>query len=283
MAFFKFRFPGRNASAEAVASGPNENIEVVRRRARYRLMGAVVLVLLAVLGFPMVFDTQPRPVAVDTPIVIPDRQAVAPLTAPSPVPAAQAPAKPWKIAPETLSTQASLDPREEVVPSHAATPPAAVAPAPEVKQAEPKHDVIDKPKEKPADKHKDKADTAHAKDDVKAAHAAKADKDKADADTKNKNKSKDSGDKAKALLEGKAASSERMIIQVGAFSDVGKLREVRQKLEKGGFKTYTQVVEGKDGKPTTRVRVGPYESREEAEKAAARIRKLELSPALLKI
>ena len=282
MAFFKFRFPGRNASAEAVASGPNENIEVVRRRARYRLMGAVVLVLLAVLGFPMVFDTQPRPVAVDTPIVIPDRQAVAPLTASAPVPAAQAPAKPWKIAPETLSTQAGLDPREEVVPAHAATPPAAVAPAPEVKQAEPKPDVVDKPKEKPADKHKDKADAAHAKDDAKAAHAAKADKDKADADTKNKNKSKDSGDKAKALLDGKAASSERMIIQVGAFSDAGKLREVRQKLEKGGFKTYIQVVEGKDGKRTTRVRVGPYESREEAEKAAARIRKLELSPALLK-
>lgn len=283
MAFFKFRFPGRNASAEAVASGPNENIEVVRRRARFRLIGAVVLVLVAVLGFPMVFDTQPRPVAVDTPIVIPDRQAVAPLTASAPVPAAQAPAKPWKIAPETLSTQAGLDPREEVVPAQAAAVPVAVAVAPEIKPAESqsKPDIVDKPKEKPADKHKDKADTAHAKDDVKPVHATKADKEKADTDTKSK--SKDSGDKAKALLEGKSASSERMIIQVGAFSDAGKLREVRQRLEKGGFKTYTQVVDGKDGKPTTRVRVGPYESREEAEKAAARIRKLELSPALLKI
>lgn len=266
MAFFKFRFPGRNASAEAVASGPNENIEVVRRRARYRLMGAVVLVLVAVLGFPMIFDTQPRPVAVDTPIVIPDRQAVAPLTAPAPVPAAQAPAKPWKIAPETLSTQAGLDPREEVV----LTP---AAPAPEAKPVEPKPELVEKPKEKPADKHKDKADAAHTK----------ADKEKADADTKSKNKPKDDGDKAKALLEGKAASSERVIIQVGAFSDAGKLREVRQKLEKSGFKTYTQVVDGKDGKPTTRVRVGPYESREEADKVAARIRKLDLSPALLKI
>ena len=78
MAFFKFRFPGRNASAEALASGPNENIEVVRRRARYRLIGAVVLVLIAVVGFPLVFDTQPRPVAVDTPIVIPDRQNTPP-------------------------------------------------------------------------------------------------------------------------------------------------------------------------------------------------------------
>ena len=264
MAFFKFRFPGRNASAEAVASGPNENIEVVRRRARYRLMGAVVLVLVAVLGFPMIFDTQPRPVAVDTPIVIPDRQAVVPLTAP--VPAAQAPAKPWKIAPETLSTQAGLDPREEVVPTPATS-------AQDAKPAEPKPELSEKPKEKPADKHKDKADTAHVK----------ADKEKADADTKSKNKPKDDGDKAKALLEGKAASTERVIIQVGAFSDSGKLREVRQKLEKSGFKTYTQVVEGKDGKPTTRVRVGPYDSREEADKAAARIRKLDLSPALLKI
>ena len=89
--------------------------------------------------------------------------------------------------------------------------------------------------------------------------------------------------RAKALLEGKAASSERVIIQVGAFSDAGKLREVRQKLEKGGFKTYTQVVEGKDGKSSTRVRVGPFDSRDEADKAAARIRKLDLSPSILKL
>jgi DedD protein len=271
MAFFKFRFPGRNASVEALASGPNENIEVVRRRARYRLIGAVVLVLIAVVGFPLVFDTQPRPVAVDTPIVIPDRQAVAPLTASAPVPAAQAPAKPWKIAPETLSTQAGLDPREEVVPPSA---PAAVA----VQETKP--EPVEKPKEKQADKPKEKADAGHAKDDAKALQAAK---DKADAEAKAKSKSKVDADKAKALLEGKSASSERVIIQVGAFSDAGKLREVRQKLEKSGFKTYTQVVEGKDGKPTTRVRVGPYDSRDEADKAAARIRKLDLSPAVLKI
>ena len=270
MAFFKFRFPGRNASAEAVSSGPNVNIEVVRRRARYRLIGSVVLVLIAVVGFPLVFDTQPRPVAVDTPIVIPDRQTVAPLTAPASVPAAQAPAKPWKIAPETLSAQAGLDPREEVVPASSPTVP------PVVTEAKAKQDAsVEKPKEKLVEK---------AKDDGKAAPLTKADKDKADAaDAKSKNKSKEDGDKAKALLEGKSATPERTVIQVGAFSDAAKLREVRQKLEKNGFKTYTQVVEGKDGKPTTRVRVGPYDSRDEADKAAARIRKLDLSPALLKI
>ncbi len=270
MAFFKFRFPGRNASVEAVASGPNENIEVVRRRARYRLMGAVVLVMVAVVGFPLVFDTQPRPVAVDTPIVIPDRQAVAPLTSSAPVPAAQAPAKPWKIAPETLSTQSGLDPREEVVPAPAPGVPAAV-----VAEAKPKHEAAVE---------KTKAAEPSAKDESKAAPVAKLDKDKAlAADAKSKSKPKDDGDKAKALLEGKPASSERMVIQVGAFTDASKVREVRRKLEEGGLKTYTQVVEGKDGKPTTRIRLGPYDSRDEADKVAARIRKLNLSPAVLKI
>ena len=60
MAFFKFRFPGQAASVEAVTSGLNENIEVVRRRARHRLIGAVVLVLVAVIGFPLLFDAQLR-------------------------------------------------------------------------------------------------------------------------------------------------------------------------------------------------------------------------------
>lgn len=261
MAFFKFRFSERNASAEAVSSGINQNIDVVRRRARYRLIGAVVLVLIAVVGFPLVFDTQPRPVAVDTPIVIPDRQAVAPLTAPAEVPAAQAPAKPWKIAPETLSTHAGLDPTEQVV------PPAA---APDAKPADNKPELAEKTKDKQVDK--PKADPVHAK----------ADKDKADKPDDAKTKIHSEAEKAKALLEGKSVASERLIVQVGAFSDPAKLREVRQKLEKSGFKTYTQVVD-KDGKPTTRVRVGPYDSRDEAEKAAARIRKLDMSPVLLKI
>ena len=37
----------------------------------------------------------------------------------------------------------------------------------------------------------------------------------------------------------------------------------------------------KDGKKTTRVRVGPFESRAEADKAAARIRKLDLPAHLI--
>ena len=64
MAIFKFRLPGRAAAGlkePVAATAPN--LEEVRRRARYRLLGAVVLVFVAVVGFPLVFDSQPRPVS----------------------------------------------------------------------------------------------------------------------------------------------------------------------------------------------------------------------------
>lgn len=262
MAFFKFRFPGQTASGEAVTAGPNENIEVVRRRARHRLMGAVVLVLVAVVGFPLLFDTQPRPVAVDTPIVIPDRQSTPPLSSGTPVPASQAPAKPLLPASEPVTAQASLDAREEVVPA-----PAPTAPAPQTEPAKVAPPVAKAPDKEPV-----------VKQDAPAAAPVKADKPAPV-------KPKDDGDKAQALLEGKQpvkASAGRVVIQVGAFSDPAKVREVRSKLEQAGVKTYTQVVE-RDGKSTTRIRVGPFETREEADKVATRIRKLDLPVSFLKI
>lgn len=262
MAFFKFRMSGQAASAEAVSASPNENIEVVRRRARHRLMGAVVLVLVAVVGFPMLFDTQPRPVAVDTPIVIPDRQNTPPLASAAPVPDEQAPAKPLLPASEAVSAQASLDAREEVV---VAAAPVAVMAKPEAAKETP---PSEKPPEKPAAVKPEAKPTAPAKTEKPAPVT----------------KPKDDGNKAQALLEGKAVkpSAGRVVIQVGAFTDAAKVRDVRNKLEQAGVKTYTQTVE-KDGKNTTRIRVGPYESKEEADKAAARIRKLDLPVSFLKI
>jgi DedD protein len=95
--------------------------------------------------------------------------------------------------------------------------------------------------------------------------------------------------RAQALLEGrntaapKAASqpaSARLVVQVGAYTDADKLRDARQKVEKLGMKTYTQVVEA-DGAKRTRVRVGPFATREEADKAAARIKAAGLPVAIL--
>jgi DedD protein len=69
-------------------------------------------------------------------------------------------------------------------------------------------------------------------------------------------------------------------VQVGSFSENDKAREARQKLERAGMKTYTQVVD-KDGKRLIRVRVGPFESRAEAEKAAQRVKGMDLQAAIL--
>jgi DedD protein len=70
------------------------------------------------------------------------------------------------------------------------------------------------------------------------------------------------------------------VVQVGAFADADKAREVRQKLEKAGLKTYTNVAETPDGE-RTRVRVGPFASRAEADKAAEKIKGLICRPPIL--
>ena len=263
MAFFKFRFPGKTPEAanEGLSAAPGESMEVLRRRARHRLFGSVVLVFVAVVAFPLLFDSQPRPVAVDTPIVIPDRNSTPPLASGAPVPPAQAPAKPLLPAtpPEPASpvpAQASLEPgKEEVV---TPTPVAAASVAAPEKPAKPA----------PASSPAPKAPTpvASAKADAKPADHAKPSE----------------AQKARALLEGKnaAADQAKVIIQVGAFSDADKVRDVRRKLEHAGLKTFIQTVE-KDGKRTTRVRVGPFDTRAEADKAAARIRKLDLPASLI--
>ena len=71
-----------------------------------------------------------------------------------------------------------------------------------------------------------------------------------------------------------------MVVQVGAYTEPAKLKEARQRVEKLGFKTYTQVVEV-DGSKRTRVRIGPFATRVEADKAAARIKASGLPVAIL--
>ncbi len=96
------------------------------------------------------------------------------------------------------------------------------------------------------------------------------------------------------MLEGKTAQasaakpaaateeSGRFVVQVGAFADADKAREVRQKLEKAGLKTYMHVAKTADGE-RTRVRVGPFGTRAEADKAASRVKGLSLSASVLSL
>lgn len=275
MAFFKFQWPGRKGdgakAAKSAAAPRTENIDAMRRRARHRLIGAAVLVLLAVVGFPMLFDTQPRPIPVDTPIEIPDRNQVAPLVVPaaSGTPPATAPAA--RVA-DGLADGEELVPSATVRPKPAASPaPAAPVkpeprPEPKVAKPEPKHEPKPQPEPRPEPKEVRKPEPAKP-----APHA-------------------DDAARARALLEGRAtpaapavaasAQEGRFIVQIGAFADADKAKEVRQKLERAGLKSYTQVVTTKEGQ-RTRVRVGPFEGRDAADKAAARIKTLDLPASVL--
>ncbi|MBX3588408.1 MAG: SPOR domain-containing protein [Ramlibacter sp.] len=268
MAFFKFRKADGDAAPSAAQT---ESVEVLRKRARHRLIGAAVLVLVGVIGFPLLFDTQPRPVAVDIPIDIPDRNKVKPLALPAP-PASSAVASGQVSAPAPAAAPApsaakpavaeSLGPREEVVPSasgQVSEKKVAVVPAPSAPPAI-KNEAKSEPPAAPKVEPKHESKTA-----VKA----------------------DDGARAKALLEGKtpvaasaAADSGRYVVQVGAFADNAKARETRLKVERAGLKTYTQVVDTKDGK-RIRVRVGPFGSKSEADRAASKIKGLDLPAAIL--
>ncbi|HYD77072.1 SPOR domain-containing protein [Ramlibacter sp.] len=275
MAFFKFRKAGSEKSA---APAQTESVEALRRRARHRLIGAAVLVLVGVLGFPLLFDTQPRPVAVDIPIEIPDRNKVKPLTLPvSAAPAPQVVASQAAEAPP--ASQPAASPSGRHVASGSVTP-AAGEPEPEVK-AEAKAEA--KAQDKPVEA-KEAPKAVAAADKPQPATTPAEPKPATDSDA----------DRARALLEGKPmkvaiaskqaaaapAAEGRFVVQVGAFADPAKARETRLKVERAGLKTYTHVAETKDGK-RTRVRVGPFDSRAEADKAAGRIKALDLPAAIL--
>jgi DedD protein len=234
-------FKSRSASQGAAAAP--ESLEAVRRRARHRLIGAVVLVLAGVIGFPLIFDTQPRPIAVDIPIDIPARQSAKPLAAP---------ARPDA----TATVKDSLDEREQIVASTPVTPPAPAA-RPEPK-AEPKPEARPEPRPepKPEAKHEPKPEPKPAPAAPKADEAARA----------------------QAALEDKGA--ERIVVQVGAYAERARAQEVRLKLERAGLKTYTHVANTPEGE-RIRVRTGPYASRAEAEKAAAKVKALGLPTAIL--
>jgi DedD protein len=68
-------------------AAPADVVAQARTKARRRLIGAVVLLGIGIIGFPLLFETQPRPIAVDIPIEIPRKDAAPQLAMPAPRPA----------------------------------------------------------------------------------------------------------------------------------------------------------------------------------------------------
>jgi DedD protein len=240
MPFFTFRKNGAEQQAPSVAP---ESHDVLRKRARHRLIGTATLVLVGVIGFPLLFDTQPRPIAVDIPIEIPDKAKVEPLAPVAPVVAAASEAPTAKPAIEEQAPAVVVPPVEPVA----------------------RETPLASPSAKPAEKAPVKVEAKPEPTPAKTNDAARA----------------------QSLLEGKpaetpAADATRYTVQIGAFADVLKAREARAKLEKAGIKTYTPVVTGSEGR-RIRVRVGPVQGKEAANKMAEKIRKLDLPAAVLEL
>jgi len=285
-------FKRGSAGPASVDSAPSlDSVATARKRARQRLVGATILVIIAVIGFPLVFDSAPRPVSVDVPIVIPRKDGAPALAMPSAeVPAdsgvasgaAPAPASGATVvaglgsaasAPASMITEGKDEAGTEIKPpvpdTRAAVglpgPPHVAKPVKPVKPVEkPVAKAAEKPAERPAIAKVEPAPSRPA-DDAGKARALLENKPVAKADPA------PAPPKPAPATAATPSGDTRFAIQVAAFSTEPPVQEMRNKLDKAGVKSYTQVIDSALGK-RFRVRVGPFASREEAERAAGKIK-----------
>ena len=201
------------------------------------MLGAVTLVLLAVVFVPMVLDNEPRIQRTEPALGIPNRETAKPL--PQPAPSKSEVAK-------TDSATATAAPSSPAEPKPAPGSPAEPKPAP--------------------------GGTAEPKSVPQAPASAAPPATPAPAPQK----------PAAAVVEAPGAPSkaaapklEGFAVQVGAFREESRLEQARQKLEAAGVVHYIERVDS-GGSTITRLRAGPFPTREAAESARATLRKAAL-------
>lgn len=265
-------------SADAVPLSASD-VEATRVRARRRLIGMVVLVGAGVLGFPWLFETQPRPMSSEIEMVragegdaraseadgahTPAASGKVALVTPAPVPE-----RVESDAPVTPQPSSEREPVEEILTTPPLKPEAVARVA--TQRDEPKA-VVSKeaPKAAPKESPKEASKDAHKEPPKEATKPAPKEPVKAEVKPADKPADK-SADK----------SAGRYVVQFGAFSDGITAYEARMKVERLGLKTYTQEVKTPQG-IRIRVRMGPYADRAEADKALASLRKAGLGGAVL--
>lgn len=212
----------------------------LKKRARRRLVGAAALALFAVIILPMVMDREPRPLNQDIQVRIPSQDSTGfaskllpgkPAATPMPAPEPKPVAEPKDAAP------AKAEPA-----SAAAAKPAAAASA----------EAPAKQTEKPASPEKKAAAEKPAAPEKKQDAAEKS---------------------APKPAEAKAATDAagQWVIQLGAYKEAGKVKNLMSKLKGINVPAYTEKVEAQQGS-LTRVRAGPFPSQEAAEKARGRLK-----------
>jgi len=191
----------------------NQDVNTLKRRSRRRLVGAIALVLAAVIVLPMVFDSEPKGSAPPVSVRIPgeDETGFTPKVTPR-----SPPLQEQKAAEKAVAKAAEKAP--EVQPEK---------PAPQMEI------TVTKGSEKPAAR--------------------------ADAEQK----------RAEAALTG-----EQFMVPAGAYVDPAGIIE---KLKEARIPYYTESIATKQG-TVTRVRAGPFASRDAADKALQQLKDLGLKP-----
>ena len=222
----------------------NENdaqIEL-KKRARRRLVGAAALAVLAAIVLPMVMDQAPRQQPTqDIQIRIPAQDAGAFTSRILPVkPGAMPTPLPPAAAPETKPAQTTRQ---------------AAAPV--------------KPESKPEPRPEHKA--ASAKAEVSpASMAGRAQEPRAASPVDDNLLAK----KPEETKPKPAANGEQWIVQLGAYRDPANVRNLTAKIRQQGYNFYTEELPSPDGSRRTRVRAGPFPSKEAAEAARERIKRI---------
>jgi len=216
----------------------------LKRRARRRLVGAIALVTFVVIILPLLLDKEPGPAGPPLDVQIPRQEAGGFNSRPGPT-AAQPAGAPEKKA-ETAPV-GSEPPVAKAEPPVAKAEPAAAKAGPAATKAEPSTANAAPVKAAPDAAEKSVAPPAQAAD-------------------------KTEQERARAALH-----DETWMVSLEAFSDVKNVKQLRTKLSAAGVKSYTEPVKTSKGE-LTRVRAGPFDSREAAEKARAKLEAMGLKP-----
>jgi DedD protein len=231
----------------------------LKKRARRRLVGAAALAVLAAVVLPMVMDQAPKQPVQDIQIRIPAQESgtftsrilpVKPGTLPTPLPSAAAPQE---------SKPAAAEPAKG-----AAKPEAKTETKPETKPEA-------KPESKPEAKAEAKAAPKPAPEKVSpAGTASKPPEEKPQA----KKAEPAAQAKPAVAVQTPAPAGGEWVVQLGAYKDPANVRNLTAKVKQQGYNFYTEVLPSPDGSSRTRVRAGPFASKEDAEAARERIKRM---------
>lgn len=265
---------------------------LLKKRARRRLVGAVAFVLFAAVVLPMVMDASPPLPTQEVQIRIPGQEQA--IFAPQSVQTAKANADKAEAASEPASPSAAATPATPA-PAAVASPASSPSMAPTVVAAtaavagaavvaaKPADKASEKTAEKPVAKPADKvADKAPEKPADKRAADKPADKAKpVDKNDKKPEAHKGESDRAASILSGKpaaaaAAAGGSHVILIGAYANPGNVKVLRSKLDQIGVKTYTETLTSPQGNKT-RLRAGPFPSKDAADKALEKMKRIGVS------